>query len=138
MGGTPAYLGAAYDQNEVAAASAIIGEVEDVLGGCIEELTRVRQVPSNVDWSHIYLAVLPCVNLNVPRASSVNSDGKVAAALKSACAAVVARRGNDLRQARVAQWEVKLRVPDDTGAWRVVVSLPTGMIKNFLNTISTG
>lgn len=128
VGGTPAYLGAAYDQNEVAAASAIIGEVEDVLGGCIEEVKRVRQVPSNVDWSHIFLVVLPYVNLNVPRASSANSDVKVAAALKSACAAVVARHGNELREARVAQWELKLRVPDGTGAWRVVASLPTGAI----------
>jgi len=26
----------------------------------------------------------------------------------------------------VAQWEVRLRVPDASGAWRLVISTPTG------------
>lgn len=126
MGGTPAYLGATYDQNEAAAASAIVSEIEDVLGGCIEELARVKKNQENVDWAHVFLVVLPAVNLNVPGGDGEAHNHKVAAALRSACAAVVSRRGSQLRKASVAQWEVKLRVPDTTGAWRVVVSLPTG------------
>ncbi|GMH43409.1 hypothetical protein BSKO_11331 [Bryopsis sp. KO-2023] len=122
VGGTPAYLAASYDQNEVAAATAIISEVEDVMQGCIEELNRMRKNSAAIDWAHIFLSVLPAVNLNV----GANADQKVAAALKSTCAAVVSRRGAELRRASVAQWEVRLRVPDKTGAWRVVVSLPTG------------
>lgn len=132
VGGTPAYLGATYDQNEVAAASAIVSEIEDVLVGCIEELARVKKNQADVNWAHVFLVVLPAVNLNVPRGGGDAQNHKVAAALKSACAAVVARRGNQLRRACVAQWEVKLRVPDNTGAWRVVVSLPTGKSGNFI------
>ena len=36
------------------------------------------------------------------------------------------RYGAALRRAAVAEFEVRLRVPDDSGAWRLVVSLPTG------------
>ena len=50
----------------------------------------------------------------------------MAAALRTAAAALTLRHGAALRKAAVAQWEVKLRVPDKSGAWRVVVSAPTG------------
>ena len=38
----------------------------------------------------------------------------------------MARHGSHLRRAAVAQWEVRLRVPDASGAWRIVVASPTG------------
>ena len=33
---------------------------------------------------------------------------------------------DEIAKAAVAQWEVRLRVPDNSGAWRVVVAAPTG------------
>lgn len=38
------------------------------------------------------------------------------------------RYGSALRRAAVAEFEVRLRVPDTSGAWRLVVSLPTGIV----------
>ena len=38
----------------------------------------------------------------------------------------LAHHGASLRRAAVAQWEVRLRVPDASGAWRLVISTPTG------------
>ena len=59
--------------------------------------------------------------LHLPR-----DEGRVAAALRAAAAAITARHAAQLRRAAVAQWEVRLRVPDKSGAWRVVVAAPTG------------
>lgn len=39
---------------------------------------------------------------------------------------LLCRHGAALRRAAVAEFEVRLRVPDSSGAWRLVVSLPTG------------
>lgn len=39
---------------------------------------------------------------------------------------MICRYGAALRRAAVAEFEVRLRVPDTSGAWRLVVSLPTG------------
>ena len=50
-------------------------------------------------------------------------EGCVAAALRAAGATVMARHG---ATAAVAQWEVRLLVPDASGAWRLVLSSPTG------------
>jgi hypothetical protein len=52
----------------------------------------------------------------------------VAAALRTAAAVLTDKHNAALRKAAVAQWEVKLRVPDKSGAWRVVVSAPTGKV----------
>lgn len=41
-------------------------------------------------------------------------------------AQALAHHGASLRRAAVAQWEVRLRVPDASGAWRLVISTPTG------------
>lgn len=38
----------------------------------------------------------------------------------------LAHHSASLRRAAVAQWEVRLRVPDASGAWRLVISTPTG------------
>lgn len=73
------------------------------------------------DWAHVFLSVLPTLPL-----STVADEGRVAAALRSAGATVMARYGASLRRAAVAEWEVRLRVPDGSGAWRLVVSSPTG------------
>lgn len=73
------------------------------------------------DWAHVYLSVLSVLPLHLPR-----DEGRVAAALRAAAAAITARHAAQLRRAAVAQWEVRLRVPDKSGAWRVVVAAPTG------------
>lgn len=61
----------------------------------------------------------------LPLGASAQSS-RVADALRAAAGALTARRGAQLRRAAVAQWEVKLRVAGKEGAWRVVVSAPTG------------
>lgn len=73
------------------------------------------------DWAHVYLSVLSVLPLHTPR-----EESRVAAALRTAAAAITARHSTQLRKAAVAQWEVRLRVPDKSGAWRVVVAAPTG------------
>lgn len=50
----------------------------------------------------------------------------MASALRASAAATTLKCSAQLRRAAVAQWEVKLRVPDKSGAWRIVVSVPTG------------
>ena len=39
---------------------------------------------------------------------------------------MLCRYGAALRRAAVAQFEVRLRVADNSGAWRLIVSSPTG------------
>ena len=73
------------------------------------------------DWAHVFLSVLPTLPLN-----ALADEARIAAALRSAGATVMARYGATLRRAAVAEWEVRLRVPDGSGAWRLVVSSPTG------------
>ena len=57
---------------------------------------------------------------------------RIAAALRAAAAAAMGRHSSALRRAAVAQWEVRLRVNDHSGAWRLVVSLPTGTVYSDL------
>ena len=64
--------------------------------------------------------------LSVLPLHAARDESRVAAALRAAAAAITARHGAALRRAAVAQWEVRLRVPDKSGAWRVVVAAPTG------------
>ena len=75
------------------------------------------------DWAHVFLSVLPTLPLN-----TLADEARIAAALRSAAATVMARYGASLRRAAVAEWEVRLRVPDGSGAWRLVVSSPTGAV----------
>ncbi|GFR43974.1 hypothetical protein Agub_g5118, partial [Astrephomene gubernaculifera] len=77
---------------------------------------------SRPDWTHLFLSVLP----PLPLPPGGRDDARVAAALRSAAAALVARHGGALRQAAVAVWETRLRGPLREAAWRVVVSMPTG------------
>ena len=65
--------------------------------------------------------MLPTLPLSV-----LADEARIAAALRSAAATVMARYGASLRRAAVAEWEVRLRVPDGSGAWRLIVSSPTG------------
>ena len=65
--------------------------------------------------------MLPTLPLN-----TATDEARIAAALRAAGATVMARYGAALRRAAVAEWEVRLRVPDGSGAWRLVVSSPTG------------
>lgn len=53
-------------------------------------------------------------------------EAKVAAALRAATAALLAKHNGAIRSAGVSCWEFRLRVPDASGAWRVVASCPTG------------
>jgi hypothetical protein len=70
--------------------------------------------------------VLPTLPLNLAA-----DEGRIIAALRAAGATVMARYGASLRRAAVAEWEVRLPVPDTSGAWRLVVSSPTGVYVNF-------
>ena len=74
----------------------------------------------------MFLSVLPTLPL-----SATADEARVAAALRAAGATVMARYGAALRRAAVAEWEVRLRVPDGSGAWRLVVSSPTGEGADF-------
>ena len=82
---------------------------------------------ARADWAHVFLSVLPTLPLN-----TLADEGRIAAALRSAAATVMARYGASLRRAAVAEWEVRLRVPDGSGAWRLVVSSPTGAALSVL------
>ena len=79
---------------------------------------------TRADWAHIFLAVLPVLPLGT--STTPSDSAKIAAALRAAAAAAMARHGAELRRTAVAQWEIRLRVGDNSGAWRLVVSLPTG------------
>lgn len=70
----------------------------------------------------MYLSVLPALPLNAPA-----DEVRITAALRAAGATIMARYGASLRRAAVAEWEVRLPVPDASGAWRLVVSSPTGV-----------
>lgn len=78
---------------------------------------------SKPDWAHVYLSLLPTLPLNAPA-----DEVRITAALRAAGATVMARYGASLRRAAVAEWEVRLPVPDASGAWRLVVSSPTGQL----------
>lgn len=75
------------------------------------------------DWAHIYLSVLPTLPLGSPA-----DEASVIAALKGGAASIFAKHSTRLRKAAVAQLEIRLRVTDSTGAWRLVASSPTGVI----------
>jgi hypothetical protein len=89
---------------------------------CLEELTRPAPDHSGVtgrsDWVHLFHSVLPALPLHGV------DEGRVASALRSACAALVAKHNTMFRAAGVAVWEMRFRVPG--GAWRLLVSCPTG------------
>lgn len=74
------------------------------------------------DWSHVYLTVLDPLPLHDP-----GQQGLAETALRTACAEVMSRQSTGLRRAGVAQWELRLRMPNSLPAWRVVVSSPTGI-----------
>jgi len=65
---------------------------------------------------HIYHSVLPVLPLHQA------DEGRVAAALRSACAALVAKHNTLFRTAGVAVWEMRFRVPG--GSWRSAGVLP--------------
>lgn len=60
------------------------------------------------------------------RSTCLSLQSRVAGALRSTCAALVAKHNSSFRAAGVAVLEMRFRVPDSSGAWRVVVSSPTG------------
>jgi hypothetical protein len=91
---------------------------------CLEELTRPSPdhgAAGRADWVHMYHSVLPLLPLH-----HAKEEVKVAGALRSTVAALVAKHNSAFRTAGVAVWEIRFRVPDVSGAWRVLVSCPTG------------
>jgi acetyl-CoA carboxylase / biotin carboxylase 1 len=73
------------------------------------------------DWAHIFLSALPTLPLGSPA-----DEAAVISALKAGAARLIAKYSTMLRKAAVAQWEVRLRVTDNSGSWRLVASSPTG------------
>eukprot|EP00200_Dunaliella_tertiolecta_P012627 CAMPEP_0202373002 /NCGR_PEP_ID=MMETSP1127-20130417/4091_1 /ASSEMBLY_ACC=CAM_ASM_000462 /TAXON_ID=3047 /ORGANISM="Dunaliella tertiolecta, Strain CCMP1320" /LENGTH=2753 /DNA_ID=CAMNT_0048969731 /DNA_START=204 /DNA_END=8465 /DNA_ORIENTATION=+ len=145
--GSPALLAASYSGNSGAVANAAVCELEPALVGCLEELGRLQQTASDAtaerpDWTHIFCSVLPPLPLPTPphstssplqaggllgnSASRENGDARVAWALRTAVARVVASHINAFRQAAVACLELRFRGPLREPAWRVVASLPSG------------
>jgi hypothetical protein len=136
--GSPGLLAASYSGDGGAVAAAAMSELEGALAGCLDELTRSLPAaaeageagtagaaagsPARPDWTHVFMSVLP----PLPLPPGGRGDVRVAAALRSAAAAAVARHGPALRASAVAVWELRLRPPQREAAWRVVVSLPTG------------
>lgn len=108
-------------------ATAAMQVVERELVGGLEDLDRVRVSgtgrDSSVrpDWAHLFLSVLPPLPLNAGK-----QEEHIAGALRAAGAAIMSRHGSTLRQAAVAQWEVRFRAGGGAPAWRVVGSSPTG------------
>lgn len=93
--------------------------------GCLEELNRPAPTSPGTgsgkpDSVHIFHTVLPELQLQ-PR-----DEAKVAQSLRAACAALLAKHNGGIRSAGVGQWEVRFRVADSSGAWRLVASCPTG------------
>ena len=90
---------------------------------CLEELKRPSPngATGRADWVHMYHSVLPLLPLHNPK-----EEARVSGALRSAVAALVAKHSSAFRAASVAVWEIRFRVPDVSGAWRVLVSCPTG------------
>lgn len=86
-----------------------------------------RALPHKPDWAHVFFSVLPSVE-----ALRTKDPPKVAAALRAAAARVLCRQAAALRTAAVAEWEIRLRVRDGSGAWRVRATMPTGVqMKGF-------
>jgi hypothetical protein len=122
--GHPALLAAQYSGNTSAVASAAVNELEEALVNCLEELTRPAPdhgAAGRADWVHLFFSVLPLLPLH-----HAKEEARVAGALRSAVAALVAKHNTAFRRAGVAVWEIRFRVPDTSGAWRVLVSCPTG------------
>ncbi|KAK9805253.1 hypothetical protein WJX72_008860 [[Myrmecia] bisecta] len=123
----PDFIIASVRKDAGAIVAAAMQEVEQLLVDTLSELDRValngherEAVPA--DWAHVYISVLPGLPLHLP-----GDEEHVASVLRGACAAVIARHGHHLRKAAVAQWEVRMRSSGaGSGAWRVVVSSPTG------------
>ena len=90
------------------------------------EVSRAESFRVPANWRLCGLGLLIIWAGCAPQLGAPADEGRIAAALRTACAAVMARHGGALRRAAVAQWEVRLRVPDASGAWRLVVSSPTG------------
>lgn len=80
-------------------------------------------MPHKADWAHIFFNVLPPLD-----ALTTGDPARVATALRGAAARVLSRHAVALRTAAVAEWEVRLRVGNSSGAWRVRATMPTGML----------
>lgn len=138
---TPESLSALYQSDAVKAAGAAIAEAETALDPSITELARLStQAGGPVDWAHILVSVLPVLPLNAAR----HDAALVAATLRAAAAAAVARHAAPLRDAAVAEWTIRLRTRVEPGppaaclGWRVVVSLPSGVLCCLLPRLDGG
>lgn len=119
--GSPALLAASYSGNPAAVASAAVAELEAPLVACLDELARQQAAAEggtgstggtggSPDWTHVFLSVLPPLPLPPSSTSGGtggtvggvrgrgDGDAKVAAALRAAMAALVARHISAFRQ----------------------------------------
>ncbi|KAK9790754.1 hypothetical protein WJX73_002279 [Symbiochloris irregularis] len=121
----PALLVATYKGDAAGMATAAMEEVEKPLALCLQELEGLSLTSGDPslkpDWAHVFISVLPPLPLG-----QVKEEARIVLALKAACAGIMSRYGPALRRAQVAQVEVRMRVADNSGAWRMVVSSPSG------------
>ena len=125
IGNTSDFLTASCRGREADLAAAVVDEIGETLSRCLEELLRVQHGHGedgvkSVDWSHIFLSLLPSVDVGEDAA------GTVVDAMRSACARWTDRLAGGLRSASVAQIELRICAGGEASPWRVVVSLPTG------------
>ena len=125
IGNTPEFLTASYRGTAADLAAAVVDEIGGTLSRCLEELLRVQHGEdgdgaTSIDWSHIFLSLLPSVDIGE------DATGSVVAALRSACARWTNRLAGDLRTASVAQIELRICAAGEAAPWRVIASLPTG------------
>lgn len=116
IGTTSEYLAASYDRDPNRRMAAVMKEVEDTVVGCLEELIRVQHVIDHgLDWSHVFLSVLPPLPL----------DEESIEGLRMACSGWLLTRSAAMRAAHVAGIEIKMR-GFKSRPWHVMLSLPTG------------
>lgn len=85
--------------------------------------SKASSQPARPDWTHLFFSVLP----PLPLQPGTKDDTRVATALRSAAAGLALKHSVALRAAAVAVWEIRFRGLLHDNAWRVVVSLPTGV-----------
>eukprot|EP00798_Chlamydomonas_sp_ICE-L_P004933 gene4933-34704_t len=131
-----ALLAASCSGDPGTAAMAAVSESEELLVRCLEELVKLQEgVPTagpspsphgvqRLDYcAHLFFSVLPPLPL---QSSQPKDEARIAAGMRSAIAGLVARHIGSIRRAAVAEWEVRFRGSQNGGAWRIVVSLPSG------------
>lgn len=109
MGNTSEYMAATCTEIKSEIAKAFIGEVEESLKTCLNELLEIQNSATEaieIDWTHIFLYILPVIPL------LDNNLKDIYKALENACANVIQKNGELFRHAKVAQWVLRLTVSE--------------------------